>query len=288
MTVSREKFQRLIRLSSSFSLCFILSIFFCGRQSLAQAAKQAKPATPAFSVRLMNIEAADNAKFTYNAKLRNDASSPRVFRLSMQLPEGWSNTFRVEGITVTSVRIDAGVTQDIAIDVHPAISVKPGKYNIPATAVSDNDSLKLELEAVVKGAYKLSLSTPDGRLSDDVTEGKRKEIHLIVKNTGTIALDKVDLSAQTPPQWQASFAPASIERLEPGKQSEVIATLTVPDKTIAGDYVTTFTAKNSDATSEAVFRMTVKTSVLTGWLGVLIILLALGAVYYLIRKYGRR
>jgi uncharacterized membrane protein len=34
--------------------------------------------------------------------------------------------------------------------------------------------------------------------------------------------------------------------------------------------------------------MTVTTSWLAGWLGVMVILVAVGIVYYLIRKYGRR
>ncbi|MBO9153971.1 NEW3 domain-containing protein [Chitinophaga sp. GCM10012297] len=285
MSAITETLQRQIRLKPSFFLCFIV-LFFCGPRGIAQAVKQAPP--PPFSVRLMNIEAAANATFSYNAKLRNDAASSRVYQFSAQLPAGWTASFKVEGIQVTSLRVDAGVTQDVLIELHPAMAEKPGKYKVPVTALSNADSLKLDLEAVVKGAYKLELSTPTGRLSDDVTEGKRKEIHLVVKNAGTIALDKLELSAQTPPQWQASFVPSSIERLEPGKEKEVIATLSVPDKTIAGDYVTTFSAKNAESSSDAVFRMTVKTSALTGWLGVLIILLALGAVYYLIRKYGRR
>ena len=274
-------------LNPGLSLYFLLLFILSGHHGIAQAGKQDQP-TPPFSVRLMNIEAAANTTFTYNAKLRNDASSPRIYQLSAQLPAGWNISFKVEGIQVTSISIEPGKTQDISIDIQPAMAAKPAKYNIPVLAVTGPETLKLDLEAVVKGSYKAELSTPTGRLSDDVTEGKRKEIRLVVKNTGTIALDNLELSAQTPPQWQASFVPSSIAKLEPGKESEVIATLSVPDKTIAGDYVTTFNVKNAQASAEAAFRMTVKTSVLTGWLGMLVILLALGAVYYLIRKYGRR
>jgi uncharacterized membrane protein len=79
-----------------------------------------------------------------------------------------------------------------------------------------------------------------------------------------------------------------VERLDPGKTVEIKATLNVPDKTIAGDYITTFTVKNNYANADTTFRMAVKTSLLSGWLGILVILLALGIVYYLIRKYGRR
>ncbi|WP_198674166.1 COG1470 family protein [Chitinophaga alhagiae] len=246
------------------------------------------PSSPPFTVRLMNIEAAGNATFTYNARLQNVASSPRIYQLSAAVPPGWNVSFKVEGIQVTSLSMEPQKGYDIIIDVHPAIDVKPGKYPIPVRAVASADSLKLDLEAVVKGSYGLTLTTPTGRLSADVTEGRRKEIRLQVKNTGTMVLENIDLSAQAPPQWEATFAPSAIARLDPGKDAEVTATLNVPDKTIAGDYVTNFTAKNANATSSASFRMTVKTSVLTGWLGLLVILAALGAVYYLIRKYGRR
>jgi len=68
----------------------------------------------------------------------------------------------------------------------------------------------------------------------------------------------------------------------------VIATLSVPNKTLAGDYVSKFTAKNSESTSTATYRVTVKTSLLSGGIGILIILIAVGFVYVLIRKFGRR
>ncbi len=82
-----------------------------------------------------------------------------------------------------------------------------------------------------------------------------------MKNTGTITLDNLDLSAQAPPQWEAAFVPSTITRLEPGKRREgYCATLSVPDKTLAGDYVTNFSVKNTNANASAAFRMMVKTS----------------------------
>jgi len=285
MSVSNNHYRQRISWNPySLLCCFCLFIFF-SKQGMSQASSRSGPP---FTARLMNIEAAANSTFTYNTQLRNKATASRIFQLSAEVPAGWNLSFKVEGLQVTSINIDSGKTQDITLEIIPALEVKPGKYAIPVLALTGSDSSKLNLEAVIKGTYGVSLTTPSGRLSDDVTEGSRKEIHLLVKNTGTIPLDKLDLSAQAPPQWDATFAPSTIERLAPGKDAEITATLHVPNKTIAGDYVTTFSVKNTNATSNAVFRMTVKTSVLTGWLGILVILLALGTVYYLIRKYGRR
>ncbi|SEW37032.1 NPCBM-associated, NEW3 domain of alpha-galactosidase [Chitinophaga sp. YR573] len=265
-----------------FNPLFCLFLLLLSKQSIAQKG------TPPFTARLMNIEAAANTTFTYNTKLRNAASLPRIYQLSATIPPGWNIAFKAEGMQVTSLNIDSGRTQDITIEINPTIQTKPGKYAIPVVAAAGSDSIRLNLEAVVKGTYTVQLTTPSGRLSDDVTEGSRTEIHLLVKNTGTIALENLALTAQAPPQWETTFSPSTITKLEPGKDQEVIATLNVPDKTIAGDYVTTFSVRNNNSSSDAAFRMTVRTSVLTGWLGLLVILVALGVVYYLIRKYGRR
>lgn len=286
ISATNEQYRRRqITLNPHSLLCFFLLFVLFSKQGMAQTGGRS---APVFTARLMNIEAAANSTFTYNTTLRNSAPVPRVFQLSANVPSGWNLSFKVEGIHVTSLNIDSGRTRDITVEINPSAETKPGKYNIPVLALTGSDSSKLNLEAVVKGTYGVTLTTPSGRLSDDVTEGNRKEIRLLVKNTGTIALENLELSAQAPPQWEATFASSSITHLAPGKDSEIIATLLVPDKTIAGDYVTTFSVKNTNASSNAAFRMTVKTSVLTGWLGLLVILVALGAVYYLIRKYGRR
>ena len=184
--------------------------------------------------------------------------------------------------------MDAGKTQDISIEINAAANAGPGKYKIPVKAVSAQDTLALKLEAVVKGSYGLTLTTPSGRLSEELTSGSHQDIQLIVKNAGTLPLNDIDLSSQLPANWEASFEPSKISRLEPGKSQELKARLKVPDKTIAGDYAATFTASNPNSNAPAAFRMIVKTSLLSGWIGIMVILLSVGLVYYLIRKYGRR
>jgi uncharacterized membrane protein len=241
-----------------------------------------------FTARLINLEATAKETFRYNASLYNGKGHTAVFEFTAGLPAGWNIAFRVEGMQVRAFRLDSNRTQDVSIEVTPSPLVQPGKYNIPVTATVEGDTMQLALEAVVKGNYAVALTTPEGLLSDEITEGSRKPIHLTIQNTGSLPLDALELSAQSPPKWDATFEPAKIERLEPGKSMDVIATVRVPDKTIAGDYVTNFAVKNSNATGNATFRMTVTTSWLAGWLGVLVILLAIGMVYYLIKKYGRR
>ena len=50
----------------------------------------------------------------------------------------------------------------------------------------------------------------------------------------------------------------------------------------------TMTAKTPEVNTDAQFRIAVNTPMIWGWVGVLIIIVAIGAVCYLFRKYGRR
>jgi len=241
-----------------------------------------------YSARLMNIEAASNEIFRFNTTLHNAETKSKVMELKATLPIGWMISYKVEGNQVTSLAMDPGKTQDISIEINASANASPGKYKIPVKAISGTDTLSLNLEAVVKGSYGITLSSPSGRLSAELNSGSHEEIQLVLKNSGTLPLKDIDLTSQLPTNWEATFEPAKVSNLEPGKSQDIKLSLKVPDKTIAGDYAATFTASNPNGNAPAVFRIIVKTSLLSGWIGILVILLSIGLVYYLIRKYGRR
>lgn len=96
------------------------------------------------------------------------------------------------------------------------------------------------------------------------------------------------MSFTAPENWDVTFDPKQIDALPARKTADVFATIKADKDAIAGDYVTNITAKTTETSSKAQFRVSVRTSFLWGWVGILIILLALGSVYYLFRKYGRR
>jgi uncharacterized membrane protein len=125
-------------------------------------------------------------------------------------------------------------------------------------------------------------------LSTSVTAGGTKKIELLVRNTGSADLRDIKLGANTPVDWEVTFEPAKIDRIPAGGTEQVMATLKADKKAIAGDYATSLNANSPDASAKAAFRVAVKTPLLWGWVGVIIILAALGSVYYLFRKFGRR
>lgn len=235
-----------------------------------------------------NLEGHADSTFTYTVNLQNRTANKQNYALNADAQAGWDVTFTSGGKQVSSVEIEAGASQSITVDVKPPAEVTEGSFSIPIRASNSSTSSELALEAVITGSYGLELTTPSGLLSTNVNAGGSKTIELLVKNTGTAPLSDINLSADTPVDWEVSFNPKTIENLPAGKSTTVEAKLTSSDKAIAGDYVTSLKAAAAEASSDTQFRVAVKGSMLWGWIGVLVILAILGGIYVLIRKYGRR
>lgn len=235
-----------------------------------------------------NMEGDSKSTFTFMTKLSNQTNEKQLYSFRSEAPEGWRVTFKVNYKAVTAAEIEAMTTKDVLIEIDPPDMIEAGKYGIPVYASTGNSSASLILEVVITGSYKLDLTTPNGLLSTSITAGKDRRIELQVKNTGTAELAGINLESSTPVNWSVTFEPQKIEKLKPGETAKVIATIKVDKKAIAGDYITKIFARNPAASSEVTFRVTVKTPLIWGWIGIFVIISALGFVYYLFKKYGRR
>ncbi len=241
-----------------------------------------------FTTKQANMVGHSNSTFTYSADLKNRTADKQLYALKSEAPRGWDVVFKSSAKSVTSVDMEANSTEHITIDVNPPDEIEAGTYKIPVMAYTNTTSAELILEAVITGSYNIELTTPKGLLSTSITAGSKKQIDLLVKNTGSSELTDIKLKANAPINWEINFNPVSINKLEPGSEATVIASLKADRKSIAGDYVTNIEAKTPEVSSKVSFRISVKTSMLWGWVGILIILIGIGSIYYLFRKYGRR
>ncbi|HNW51414.1 MAG TPA: NEW3 domain-containing protein [Prolixibacteraceae bacterium] len=241
-----------------------------------------------FTIDQPNMEGPAKSTFTYKARLKNGTSDQQLFAFNADAPRGWSVAFKVDMKQVSSVTLEANQTKDVIVEVVPPETVEAGKYEIPVSAATNNNSSDMHLEAVVTGSFGMELTTPTGLMSTDITAGDQKRIALVVKNTGSTDLTDIKMSFSAPANWDITFDPKRIDRLKTGSTAEVYATIKAYKKSIAGDYVATIEAKTPEVSSKASFRISVETPMLWGIVGVIIIVVAIGCVYYLFRKYGRR
>lgn len=241
-----------------------------------------------FTIDQANMEGYADSSFIYQADLKNKTAEKQHYSLSAIAPRGWDVRFRVSGDYITSLTLDSNASQSISINVKPPANVEAGNYNIKVRAVSGQTAEEIDLEAVVKGSYGINLSTPLGLLSSDIPIGGEKEIELFVENTGTVALRDISLTASTPIDWTVDFEEDEIMKLDPGERNNIKATIKASPKAIAGDYQLLITARTPEVSASRTFRITAKTSMLWGAVGILIIFTVIGVLYYFIRKYGRR
>ncbi|KWX80491.1 hypothetical protein AMQ83_35490 [Paenibacillus riograndensis] len=236
-----------------------------------------------------NMEGHSDTTFTYSAVLRNHTAQKQSYALAAQAADGWDVRIKADGNSVTSVALEAGAEKNISIEAKPPEQVKAGTYKIPVTATSGSTSTQAELEAVVTGTYGIQLSTSDNLLSTDVKAGGERRINLVITNTGSAPLEDVSLTSQgTPTGWEVSFDPSTVRTIAPGETATTQAIIKSSGNSLPGDYVVTLSAASAAKSATADMRVTVKTSVFWGWIGVLIIAAVIGGIYYLFRKFGRR
>jgi len=241
-----------------------------------------------FTTTQANMEGIPTVAFTFQAKIRNRTADDQHYALAANLPPGWNIIFRANFKQATSVDISANGETDITIDIDPPDLIEAGAYKIPVRAVTSATSAELILEVVITGTYGMTLTTPTGLLSTNITAGDYKRIGLVVSNTGSAELRNIQLTSVAPVNWEVSYDPKTIGNLAPGGTAQVNATIKASRRSIPGDFVTNLEATTPEVTAKAAFRITVKTPLIWGWVGVMIILTALGSVYYLFRRYGRR
>lgn len=241
-----------------------------------------------FTTNQPNMEGSSSSTFTFNVELKNRTAEAQLYALKADAPRGWSVAFKPNYKQATSVSVEPNATSSFNIDINPPHNVQAGAYKIPVHAITSATSASLELEVVITGSYDLELTTPTGLLSSKITAGDQKRIELEIRNTGSSELKDINLRSSAPVDWEVEFEPQKVERLAPGNTAQVFASIKPSKKAITGDYVTTLEANNPEASAKASFRISVKTPVFWGGVGILIIFIALASVYRLFHKYGRR
>lgn len=243
-----------------------------------------------FTTEYPEQQGASGTSFSFDATLVNNRGAAQSYSLSAEAPSGWQVSFTPSGESsqVASIEVEAGSSAGLTIDVTPPETITEGEYTIPCTAVSASETLSTDLVVTITGTYDLTVSTPSGNLSLDAYANTEESFTLTVTNTGNVDLSNINLSSSLPTDWEADFSESTIDTLEAGASKEVTVNLTPSSDAITGDYVATITASTDETSSEAQFRVSIKTHTSWGIVAVVIIIALLVCLGLIFKKYGRR
>ena len=235
------------------------------------------------------LRGAATGNFSFNLDLKNDTPRDLNFNLTAQGPEGWDVTATPSGQTqAASAHVAAGSSSTVAVTAKPPQGVQAGPYPIHVTATSGNQTAETDLQVEITGNYTMDVTTPNDVLSNRGTAGSEIRQEIDIENTGTAPLEALKLDATAPTDWKVTFDPATPEAVQPGQTAKVTAIIVPSGNAITGDYQTTIRVSNDQANDSVELRTTIETSQVWALVGIALIVLVLGGLFWVFRTYGRR
>lgn len=248
------------------------------------------PAKLTVTSKLPELRGSPKSNFEYTLTIKNDSGRNLVASFAAAAPQNFETSFTEAYGTqeLSSIPIDAGQSKDIKLKVRPPSAIDAGHFPVKVTVNAEDASAQTEVALDVAGQPQLQLSGRDGLLSARAVAAEQSTIPVVVTNSGTAPADNIELAATAPSGWKVTFQPAKIERLVPGKDTEVQALVTPSDKSLAGDYQLAVRATSRGETASSQFRVTVSTSTVWGMAGAGVIGVALLLMLGAVARFGRR
>jgi uncharacterized membrane protein len=240
----------------------------------------------------------DNAgsSFNYNVTLSYSGTDTITVNLSANNDPGWTSTITYSAKQVSSIPIGplsygSPDTRTLSVSYSANSGTTPtvGPHNLTIKATSGAFSKSIDLTAIVKSYYSISLTTPSGNLATSTVSGQENTMTMRVVNNSSVALENITLNAQKPDNWEISFKPDSkIASIPAGQQSDISVVIKPPKDTITGDYNITLSANDSNISNSMVIRVMVSASSIWGFVSIGIIVLVVAGLAFLFLKLGRR
>jgi uncharacterized membrane protein len=236
------------------------------------------------------LTGASDATFSFPLTLTNGTAQDQTVSATAKGPAGWTVETKLAEAQAASTVVKAGSSTTITVTATPPANAPAGHTDIDVTATAGTKTIPGKLGIDITGTFKMTLSTPGDLLSAHGSAGSPMRQGLEVRNGGTGDLAGVTVTATPPSGWTVTFDPADGKVDVPaGTTPGTVTAIITPSKdAVAGDYVVSFTASNDQSRATQDIRFTVETSPIWALVGIGVIVLILGGLFYVFRTYGRR
>jgi uncharacterized membrane protein len=245
------------------------------------------------------LTGSSDSPFTFDVTLTNgSAEDQTVSATATTQAPGWTVTTKLATANAASTIVKAGSSTTITVTATPPDNAPAGLTEIDVEVHAGAKTIPGKLGVQITGSYSLTMETPNQLVSAHGPAGSGTTQQLVITNTGTAPLTNVKLNSSAPSNWKVDFGAdgGTIPTIQPGAANAVTvtATITPSGEAVTGDYKVTITATSdapegaSAASGDLGLTFTVETSPLWLIAGVALIVIILGALFYVFRTYGRR
>ncbi|MGA9141164.1 MAG: NEW3 domain-containing protein [Methanocella sp.] len=244
------------------------------------------------SAKVGTVIASIGSSASFDLNLQNLQAQDNDYKLSVTgLPDGWYYRYKesAQGTSeMAEAIVPAGSTKSIVLEVVPLLSATEGDYPFTAiVATPDGVNITKDLTVRLKGS--VSMSVASDQLAYDAKPGETLSYKVYVTNDGKgEALTDVYAEVSAPTGWTVSSEPTSITSIKAGETQAFTISVVPPANIVASDYSVEVNIKSDQQQSSQTYRITITTSSLIPYIGGGVVLLVVGGLLFVYRKYGRR
>ncbi len=235
------------------------------------------------------------APFSFDLTFANGSAEDQTVSATATGPAGWDVQTKLSQANAASTIVKAGSSTTITVTATPPANAPAGHTDIAVKVTAGTKTIPGTLGIDITGTFTMTLATPNDLVSAHGPAGSGTTQQILVNNTGTGPLTNVTMTSSAPTNWKVTFDQATIASIDPNKSATVTATIIPTGEAVTGDYKVTITADSAGdptgagkATADLPMTFTVETSPIWLLAGVLLIVVILGALFYVFRTYGRR
>jgi uncharacterized membrane protein len=237
-----------------------------------------------------------DSPFNFDLTLTNGSAEDQTVSATATTQDpGWTVTTKLAQANAASTVVKAGSTTTITVTATPPPNAPAKLTEIDVSATAGGQTISGKLGVQITGTYTLSIETPNQLVSAHGPAGSGTTQQVVITNTGTAPLTNVKLTSTKPTNWDVTFDQnGTIPSIDVDKSVTVTATITPSGDAVTGDYKVTLTATSdapqgaTAATGDLAMTFTVETSPIWLLAGFALIIVILGALFYIFRTYGRR
>lgn len=255
----------------------------------------------AFTIETRDIISMNIGKEIVPITIKNLGKEDDTYSLYAKAPEGWNVEFYLDqqGLNpIESIDVKAGESKTVYLAVVSPYTAQPGEYEATLQIKGSADEVEKTIKVKLVGEYRLEIYPNPPMIS--IKAGKEGSAYLRIRNLGNTPITNIKFEASAPEGWEVRFYPEVVPELrseifEKGGVRVVGEALTqvrvvvkAPKTTPAGSYQITITAKSDQTKATSQITVRVSQSSKSAYIGILILILTFGAVFWMIRRVGRR
>ena len=222
------------------------------------------------------LSAKPGETLTYSATIKNSGSDALFILSALELPEGWTDTFKSGTSKIQSIYLESGASASFTVEVTTPATAEAGSYDltIRASATDGTASTDLEFRGTITPQHReLSLSSAYPHIFSE--SGLTISYPVTVSNDGERD-EQLNLSAVAPEGWKVCYTAADMSGamlkslyLAAGSTKSLVFEATPPDGAPLGEYAFTLNVVSADGTVSASLALTTNTVAPEGKLSVL-------------------